>query len=106
LGRARALKLGITKGLSRTAQVVLPKAYKCPVCKYEFKAFDVAVESKNTGKSAELIVAGHVIQCIGRLGGQAQCPDCGKSVKGKDFKEHMDINHPMKNEQGEFPIEK
>jgi len=46
-----------------------------------------------------LFQLGHVIQCIGSLKGQAQCPDCGQMIKGKDFKEHMDKNQPIKDVQ-------
>ena len=95
MGKARALRLGITKGLSRTASLVLPKSFSCPVCKFQFNAYDVALRSKTEGISAEEIVAGHIMGCIAQLKGQAQCPDCGKSVKGKDFKEHMDKEHPI-----------
>jgi uncharacterized protein (DUF2225 family) len=95
LGKTSALRRGIVKGIQHTASVVLPKTFRCPVCKYEFKAYDVAVESKESGKSPEELVAGHILGCIGSLTGQAQCPDCGKMVKAKDFKEHMDTKHPI-----------
>jgi endogenous inhibitor of DNA gyrase (YacG/DUF329 family) len=95
LGRAKALRLGIVKGVKRTVSVVLPKTWKCPICKYEFKAYDVAVESKESGKSPEEIVAGHIMICIGSLRGQAPCPDCGKMVKGKEFEVHMKTLHPI-----------
>ncbi len=96
MGKARALKLGITKGIASVATVVLPKSFKCPVCKFQFNAYDVALQSKTEGILAEQIVAGHVIQCIGSLKGSAQCPDCGQMIKGKDFKEHMETVHPIK----------
>ena len=95
MGKARALKLGIIKGASRVVTSALPQTWKCPICKLQFKAFDVAVESKQTGKPAEEIVGNHIVGCIARLKGAAQCPDCGKTVKGKDFKEHMETIHPL-----------
>src|SRR5712691_8274284 len=67
MGKARALKLGIVKGVATIAKVVLPDTYKCPVCKYIFTAYDVALEAKTTGKSAEEIVAGHIKDCIARV---------------------------------------
>jgi rubredoxin len=96
LGKARALKLGIVKGVATVAKVALPQTFKCPICKFEMKAYDVAVEAKETGKSAEEIVGKHIMGCIGSLKGSAQCPDCGKNVRGKDFEEHMKKEHPIK----------
>ena len=105
MGKAKALRLGIQKGLQHTASLVLPKSFHCPVCKFQFNAYDVALQSKTEGISAEEIVAGHVIQCIGSLKGQAQCPDCGQMIKGKDFKEHMDKNHPIKDDHQDCECE-
>ena|SRR5713101_1390929 len=101
MGKAKALRLGIMKGIQHTASVVLPKTFSCPVCKYQFKAFDVAVEAKEKNISAEEIVAGHIMGCIGSLKGQAQCPDCGQMIKGKDFKEHMDREHPIRDDHAD-----
>jgi rubredoxin len=95
MGKMKALKLGITKGIAHTASVVLPKIWHCPICKMEFKAFDIAVQSKELGVSPEQIIGEHITGCIARLKGAAQCPDCGKTVKGKDFKEHMEKTHPL-----------
>ena len=86
MGKAKALRLGIPKGVAHVATAVLPKSYKCPVCKYEFKAYDVALESKNTGISPEQIVAGHIKSCIQqRFPNQKSeclmCKEKGKTTK-------------------------
>ncbi len=83
MGRAKALRLGIVKGLQHTAAKVLPKEWKCPICKYQFNAYDVAVESKETGISPEEIVAGHIKSCIRiRFPNQkSKCYDCSKQGK-------------------------
>ena len=95
MGKASALRRGIMKGIEHVAKITLPQNFSCPICKFQFNAYDVALQSKTEGFSAEQIVGQHIVQCIGSLKGSAQCPDCGKSVKGKDFKEHMDTIHPI-----------
>jgi len=64
MGKARALRLGIVKGLKRSALAILPKTYKCPICKFQFNAYDVALEAKERNIDPETIVAGHIKSCI------------------------------------------
>ena len=96
MGKAKALKLGIIKGVQHVAAVVLPDTYKCPVCKFQFTAYDVALEAKETGKSAEEIVAGHIKNCIAtRFPNQKSeclmCKERGKTTKLKisELDDHM-----------------
>jgi hypothetical protein len=83
MGKVKALKLGIVKGVQHVASVVLPDTYKCPVCKYIFTAHDVALEAKTTGKSAEEIVAGHIKDCIARMypNSKSECLMCKERGK-------------------------
>lgn len=97
MGKARALRLGITKGVAKVGMAVLPTTYKCPLCKYQFNAYDVALEAKNTGVSAEEIIGEHILQCIKAFMPERlnSCPDCGEKIKGKDFADHMHSRHPV-----------
>jgi hypothetical protein len=100
MGKASALRRGIVKGIAHTASVVLPKTYHCPICKLEFKAYDVAVEAKETGVSPDNIVAGHVLQCArARFPNmKSECWECHKIGKTKkltasELNEHLIGEH-------------
>ncbi len=96
MGRARALKLGITKGIQTVARVTLPQTMKCPICKYQFTAYEVAVEAKSTGISAEEIVGSHIEQCIRARfpGKKSQCFFCHKDFTIDELREHVEKEHP------------
>ncbi len=103
MGKARALKLGIIAGVEHVAKVALPSTWKCPICKYQFNAYDVAVEAKETGRSAEEIVAEHIKSCISSRfpGSKSECWECkrkGKTtmLKISELDAHIEKEHSEK----------
>lgn len=105
MGKAKALKLGIIKGVEHVAKAVLPQNYKCPICKFEFKAYDVTHEAKESGRSPEEIVAGHIKNCIAQRfpNQKSECQEChkvGKTTKLKMAKldDHLRTEHGWKEE--------
>jgi len=65
LGKARALKLGIVKGVRHAASEVAKNvSWKCPVCKTKFNAYDLKKQAVEEGEEPETILARHVELCI------------------------------------------
>jgi len=104
MGKARALRLGIKKGVQHTVSVVartvggavLPSGWKCPICHYQFDAVEVKKESVASGRSPESILAEHIETCIrSRFPNmKSKCYFCGKKFTIDELKEHVEKEHP------------
>ncbi len=95
MGKARALKLGIVKGISTVAtKIASNMPLKCPVCGMKFNVQSLFLDEKNGGDPALQVVNDHIKMCIGRAApGKTIKHGCGQEISIEQLDEHLKTVH-------------
>ncbi len=104
MGKARALKLGIVKGIATVAGAVAKNMpAKCPFCKMKFNVHALLLDEKNTGIPAATVITSHIKNCI-----MIHAPDkkirhsCGEQISIGELDDHLKAKHGYVEYNGEM----
>jgi hypothetical protein len=95
LGKARALKLGIVKGVAKAGTAFASNMpLKCPVCHTKFNLQDLFIQEKNGGPKAIEAINDHMRMCIGRAApGKVIKHSCGEEISIEQLDDHLLAKH-------------
>jgi hypothetical protein len=105
MGKARALKLGITKGVVKAVVAVASHMpAQCPICRQKFDMKQLMIDEKLPGGvPAEEVVSEHIRNCIIMFYPQKTITHgCGQKITMGELNEHLRTVHGWTEEQFKY----
>ena len=95
MGKLKALKLGIIKGVAHTAGALADHVpAKCPFCGYRWNVRDLILQESSTGEPAQKVITEHIKACMAiRAPNQKIKHSCGQEISITELDDHLRAVH-------------